>query len=113
MDSSLFGFSAIDAGVSFMAIFFPAALAVGGNAIAPGVILSDRIRERMDVDAEDSLHEQISAAMTASKTLIDERHPLGYGVPEDIANVALFLASDESRMVNGAVIPAEGGAAAY
>ena len=86
---------------------------IRANAIAPGVILSDRIRERMDVDAEDSLHEQISAAMTASKTLIDERHPLGYGVPEDIANVALFLASDESRMVNGAVIPAEGGAAAY
>ena len=86
---------------------------IRANAIAPGVILSDRIRERMDVDAEDSLDEQISAAMTASKTLIDERHPLGYGVPEDIANVALFLASDESRMVNGAVIPAEGGAAAY
>ena len=86
---------------------------IRANAIAPGVILSDRIRERMDVDAEDSLDEQIGAAMTASKTLIDERHPMGYGVPEDIANVALFLASDESRMVNGAVIPAEGGAAAY
>lgn len=86
---------------------------IRANAIAPGVILSDRIRERMDVDAEDSLDEQIGTAMTASKTLIDERHPMGYGVPEDIANVALFLASDESRMVNGAVIPAEGGAAAY
>ena len=38
---------------------------------------------------------------------------MGYGVPEDIANVALFLASDESRMVNGAVIPADAGAAAF
>lgn len=27
----------------------------------------------------------------------------------DIANLALFLASDESRMINGAVIPADGG----
>jgi NAD(P)-dependent dehydrogenase (short-subunit alcohol dehydrogenase family) len=33
--------------------------------------------------------------------------------PEDIANVARFLASGESRMVNGAVIPAEGGLFAY
>jgi hypothetical protein len=29
------------------------------------------------------------------------------------ANVALFLASDESRMVNGAAILAEGGFSAY
>ncbi len=29
--------------------------------------------------------------------------------PSDIANVALFLASDESRMINGALITADGG----
>jgi len=29
------------------------------------------------------------------------------------ANVALFLAIDESRMVNGAAIPAEGGFSTY
>ncbi len=29
--------------------------------------------------------------------------------PEDIANLALFLASDESRHVNGAIIPADAG----
>ena len=40
-------------------------------------------------------------------------HPFGFGMPEDIASIALFLASDESRMVNGAVIPAEGGASTY
>jgi len=39
--------------------------------------------------------------------------PFVCGQPEDIANVALFLASDESRMVNGAAIPAEGGFSAY
>ncbi|HUH84361.1 MAG TPA: SDR family oxidoreductase, partial [Stellaceae bacterium] len=42
-----------------------------------------------------------------------ERYPFGVGLPEDIANIALFLASDESRMVNGAAIPAEGGISAY
>ena len=41
------------------------------------------------------------------------RYPFAVGQPEDIANVALFLASDESRMVNGAAIPAEGGFSAY
>ena len=29
--------------------------------------------------------------------------------PMDIANLALFLASDESKMINGAIIPADGG----
>ena len=42
-----------------------------------------------------------------------KRYPFAVGNPEDIANVALFLASDESRMINGAVIPAEGGMHAY
>ncbi|MBK1992518.1 SDR family oxidoreductase, partial [Campylobacter sp. 2018MI35] len=41
------------------------------------------------------------------------QYPFAVGQPEDIANVALFLASDESRMVNGAAIPAEGGFSAY
>ncbi len=27
----------------------------------------------------------------------------------DIANLALFLASDESKMINGAIIPADAG----
>ncbi len=40
-------------------------------------------------------------------------HPFMTGQPEDIANIALFLASDESRMITGAVIPAEGGLSAY
>ncbi len=29
--------------------------------------------------------------------------------PEDIASLALFLASDESRHINGTIIPADGG----
>ena len=35
------------------------------------------------------------------------------GDPIDIARVVLFLASDESRMIHGATIPAEGGMSAY
>ncbi len=86
---------------------------IRANAIAPGVILSDRVQGRMQLTDDIPLDERLETAMKMNTRLIDERHPFGYGVPDDIANVALFLASDESRMVNGAVIPAEGGAAAY
>ena len=36
----------------------------------------------------------------------------GYLDPGDIAALALFLASDESRTINGAIIPADAGWAA-
>lgn len=40
----------------------------------------------------------------------DARTPLGHvGVPEDVARVALFLASDDSRFVTGANIIVDGG----
>ena len=42
-----------------------------------------------------------------------DSHPFAIGEPEDIARIALFLASDESRMIHGATIPAEGGMSAY
>ncbi|MEA3155155.1 MAG: hypothetical protein QOK44_2744, partial [Betaproteobacteria bacterium] len=42
-----------------------------------------------------------------------ERYPLSIGHPEDIANIVLFLASDKSRMITGAIIPADGGRSAY
>ena len=86
---------------------------IRANAIAPGVVLSDRVQGRMDLDDSIPLDERLATAMSMNQRLIDDRHPFGYGVPDDIANVALFLAADESRMVNGAVIPAEGGASAY
>ena len=86
---------------------------IRANAIAPGLILSERILARSGLDPEGSPEAQIADAMKANAKVFDPRHPFSVGVPEDIANVALFLASDESRMVNGAVIPAEGGLAAY
>ena len=35
------------------------------------------------------------------------------GQPRDIANIALFLSNEESRMIIGAAIPADGGRSAY
>ena len=37
---------------------------------------------------------------------------MGLGEPSDIANLVVYLASDESRYVNGAAIAIDGGASA-
>ena len=86
---------------------------IRANAIAPGIVLSERVGERFGVDGSAPREQQIETALQQDSRLVDRRHPFGYGMPEDIANIALFLASDESRMITGAVIPAEGGASAY
>ena len=46
---------------------------------------------------------------TVHKKLI-ELHPMGrLGTADDIANAALFLASDESSFITGTAIPVDGG----
>ena len=78
---------------------------VRANVICPGLILSERIRARYPGPDGERPKEGPFA--------IFENYPFSIGPPEDIANIGLFLASDESRMVNGAVIPAEGGVSHY
>ena len=77
---------------------------IRANAICPGVILTDRVKSRF-ADG--------NAIRFGGIDNMASRYPFGVGEAEDIANVALFLASDELRMVNGAAIPAEGGMSAY
>jgi len=77
---------------------------VRANAICPGVILTDRVKSRF-ADGNQVRFGGIEN--------LGHHYPFGIGEAQDIANVALFLASDESRMVNGAAIPAEGGMSAY
>jgi NAD(P)-dependent dehydrogenase (short-subunit alcohol dehydrogenase family) len=44
------------------------------------------------------------------ESLVTSIIPMGrIGRPEEVASVALFLASDESSYVSGAVIPVDGG----
>jgi len=38
--------------------------------------------------------------------------PLGPSEPEDVAPLALYLASDESRQMTGMILPLDGGASA-
>jgi len=74
------------------------------NAICPGIVLTERVRSRFT---------GTNQIRFGGIDDIAGHYPFAVGQPEDIANVALFLASDESRMVNGAAIPAEGGFSAY
>ncbi len=64
------------------------------NAIAPGFIATD----------------MTDAIPEAAKEAIISRIPMkDLGKPEDIANCALFLASDESRYMTGQVLVCDGG----
>jgi 3-oxoacyl-[acyl-carrier protein] reductase len=47
--------------------------------------------------------------MTERRKRIDKAIPLGYGQPEDTADLALFLASDESKYITGTEIVLDGG----
>jgi NAD(P)-dependent dehydrogenase (short-subunit alcohol dehydrogenase family) len=76
------------------------------NAICPGLVMTERVSKRLGPLL-------VKQGPAPSGGLSAENHPFSIGEPEDIANVALFLASDESRMVNAAVIPADGGMSAY
>lgn len=72
------------------------------NALCPGTI-----NTRLYRDFIDSLEDRDAV----EKAIID-MHPLGIGEPDDIANAALFLASDESRYMTGAPMLVDGGAVA-
>jgi NAD(P)-dependent dehydrogenase (short-subunit alcohol dehydrogenase family) len=82
---------------------------IRANAICPGAIMTERVRQRFGDDPE------APAATQRTQFLKSQRHryPFSVGEPEDIARIALFLASDESRMITGAAIPADGGLSAY
>lgn len=68
------------------------------NAIAPGAVLTDRTRSMGMTDADDRAN---------------ARRPLRTGRPEEVAWVALMLASDESSLMNGAIVPVDAGDSAF
>ena len=65
------------------------------NAIAPSATMTERVR--------------LLVAGNANLQKLADSHLVGLIEPEDIAHCALYLASDESRMVTGQVIPVDSG----
>jgi NAD(P)-dependent dehydrogenase (short-subunit alcohol dehydrogenase family) len=78
------------------------------NAICAGRIMTDRIKRSYGTEGAPGLVVDRQDAAGRVK-----EYPFWVGQPEDIASIALFLASDESRMITGASIPADGGRSAY
>jgi NAD(P)-dependent dehydrogenase (short-subunit alcohol dehydrogenase family) len=65
------------------------------NAISPGLILTERTQQ----------------GRSAADLRIDcEAYPIGrIGTPQDVANAALYLASDEASFITGVDLPVDGG----
>jgi NAD(P)-dependent dehydrogenase (short-subunit alcohol dehydrogenase family) len=67
------------------------------NCIAPGFIATNMSSTALNSDPE-------------RKQKVLSRTPMGkLGLPEDVANLAYYLASDESAFMTGTVIPVDGG----
>lgn len=74
------------------------------NAIAPASVDTPMLRQSFDRtgDANDARTRNIA------------RHPMGrLGTPDDVAKLALFLASRDAAWVTGGIFPVDGGASAW
>ena len=69
------------------------------NAVCPGLIETGMTKPIFD-----------NARARGNEDKIGQLNPMGrYGEPEEIANMVLFLASDEASYVNGQAFPVDGG----
>ena len=94
-------YEAAKAGISGMTRALALEFGPGGvrvNAICPGVIVTERSQSMHDADTPEEHAQRILA------------YPLRrLGTPEDVVNVALFLASDEASWVTGIDLVVDGG----
>ncbi|QUN06900.1 SDR family oxidoreductase [Shewanella yunxiaonensis] len=67
------------------------------NCISPGVVITE-------------MAEKLFSQLTSEQyQLIKNKHMLGFGKPEDVANAALYLASDLAIWVTGSTLYVDGG----
>jgi NAD(P)-dependent dehydrogenase (short-subunit alcohol dehydrogenase family) len=102
-------YSAAKAAVSnftrWLAVHFSHA-GVRVNALAPGFFMTEQLR---------FLHiDQKTGEYTPRAKKVLTHTPMGrYGDPEDLVGTVIYLLSDASRFVTGAVIPIDGGFSSY
>ena len=89
--------------VGLASLYGPKGLRI--NGISPGATMTDRVREALKLEARArGLSESEVLAQGQAKVPLKR-----YAAPEDIANLALFLASDKAGYMTGVVIPMDGG----
>jgi dihydroanticapsin dehydrogenase len=67
------------------------------NCVCPGIIETDMTKPWLENDAD--------RAMAVAE------HPIGrIGMPDDVAKAILYLASEDSSWITGAILPVDGGA---
>ena len=69
------------------------------NAIAPSATLSDRVKKLMEINP--------------ALAKMGDSHLFGLGLPIHIANMAVYLASDEAAITTGQVYPVDSGVTIY
>ena len=70
---------------------------IRSNSICPGIVLTPMTDKAMEATSDESM----------DKASAD--YPLGYGMPEDVAGLAVYLLSDASRWMTGSDILMDGG----
>jgi NAD(P)-dependent dehydrogenase (short-subunit alcohol dehydrogenase family) len=72
-------------------------LGIRVNCIAPGFIKTAMSSKALDNDPE-------------RKNKVLSRTPMGHlGLPEDVADTALYLSSDAAKYITGTILPVDGG----
>ncbi|MEO9276766.1 MAG: SDR family NAD(P)-dependent oxidoreductase [Nitrososphaera sp.] len=67
------------------------------NCVCPGIVETDMTRPYLATEAD--------------RAMADAEHPIGrIGLPKDVANAILYLVSDDSSWITGAILPVDGGA---
>ncbi len=70
---------------------------IRANCICPGFVVTDLVRPWLD------------SRPAEVRAQIERAHPLGIGAPDDIAGVAWFLCSTDSRWITGTDLSVDGG----
>ena len=84
---------------------------IRANAIAPGSIRTERAINRYE--NKNWVQAEKPSRAARERLLVQKLYPYSVGEPRDISAIAVFLASDESRMLTGTTIAADGGRSSY
>ncbi|MBI4204024.1 MAG: SDR family oxidoreductase [Betaproteobacteria bacterium] len=84
---------------------------IRANAIAPGSVRTERQIKRYE--NKEWMQAEKPGPAAQERMIAHKLYPFSVSEPADVAAIALFLASDESRMLTGTTIAADGGRSSY